>query len=109
MVVDPHSTDRVYIFGVNIMVSDDGGRTMTSLGTRNKHVDNHDIWINPKNPNHYLVGCDGGLYETFDRAATWNFKENLPTAQMYDVAVSEDAPFYYVYGGTQDNNACKYD
>jgi photosystem II stability/assembly factor-like uncharacterized protein len=105
VVVDPHSTDRVYIFGVNIMVSDDGGRTMNSLGTRNKHVDNHDIWVDPKNPNHYLVGCDGGLYETFDRAATWNFKENLPTAQMYDVAVSEDAPFYYVYGGTQDNNS----
>src|ERR1035437_9908165 len=62
-------------------------------GTRNKHVDNHDIWVDPKNNNHYLVGCDGGLYESFDRAATWNFKENLPTAQMYDVAVSEDEGF----------------
>ena len=103
--VDPHNSDRVYIHNVNIMVSDDGGRTLTSLGTRNKHVDNHDIWVDPKNPNHYLVGCDGGLYESFDRAATWNFKENLPTAQMYDVAVSDDAPFYYVYGGTQDNNS----
>ena len=103
--VDPHNSDRVYVQNVNISVSDDGGRTFTSLGTRNKHVDNHDIWVDPKNPNHYLVGCDGGLYESFDRAATWIFKENLPTAQMYDVAVSEDAPFYYVYGGTQDNNS----
>jgi len=103
--VDPHNPDRVYVHNVNIAVSDDGGRTFTSLGTRNKHVDNHDIWVDPKNPNHYLVGCDGGLYESFDRAATWIFKENLPTAQMYDVAVSEDAPFYYVYGGTQDNNS----
>ena len=73
--------------------------------TRNKHVDNHEIWVDPKNNNHYLVGCDGGVYESFDRAATWIFKANLPTAQLYDVAVSEDAPFYHVYGGTQDNNS----
>jgi len=91
--------------GVNISVSDDGGRTTSSLGTRNKHVDNHDIWVDPKNNNHYMVGCDGGLYESFDRAATWIFKENLPTGQFYDVAVDEDAPFYHVYGGTQDNNS----
>ena len=76
-----------------------------TLPTRNKHVDNHEIWIDPKNNNHYLVGCDGGVYESFDRAATWIFKANLPTAQFYDVAVSEDAPFYHVYGGTQDNNS----
>jgi photosystem II stability/assembly factor-like uncharacterized protein len=103
--VDPANPERVYIMGVNIMVSDDGGRTLSSLGTRNKHVDNHDIWVDPKNNNHYLVGCDGGLYESFDRAATWIFKENLPTGQFYDVAVDEDVPFYHVYGGTQDNNS----
>ncbi len=103
--VDPANPDRVYVMNVNIMVSDDGGRTLAVLPTRFKHVDNHDIWVDPKNNNHYLVGCDGGLYESFDRAATWNFKANLPTAQMYDVAVGEDAPFYYVYGGTQDNNS----
>ena len=103
--VDPANPDRVYVMNVNIMVSDDGGRTLAALPTRFKHVDNHDIWVDPKNNNHYLVGCDGGLYESFDRAATWNFKANLPTAQMYDVAAGEDAPFYYVYGGTQDNNS----
>jgi photosystem II stability/assembly factor-like uncharacterized protein len=103
--VDPANSDRIYIMGVNIMVSDDGGRTVTALPTRDKHVDNHDIWVDPKNNNHYVVGCDGGLYESYDRAATWNFKANLPTAQMYDVTASEDAPFYTVYGGTQDNNS----
>src|SRR5471030_2913634 len=96
--VDPANADRIYIQNVNIMVSDDGGRTLTALGTRNKHVDNHDIWVDPKNNNHYLVGCDGGLYESFDRAATWVFKSNLPTAQMYDVTVDESGPFYHVYG-----------
>ncbi len=105
VVVDPANPDRVYVMDLNIMVSDDGGRTLAPLPTRNKHVDNHDIWVDPKNDNHYLVGCDGGLYESFDRAASWIFKANLSTAQMYDVAVSEDAPFYYVYGGTQDNNS----
>jgi photosystem II stability/assembly factor-like uncharacterized protein len=103
--VDPANSDRVYIMNVNIMVSDDGGRTLSSLPTRYKHVDNHDIWVDPNNNNHYLVGCDGGLYESFDRAANWIFKANLSTAQMYDVDVSGDAPFYYVYGGTQDNNS----
>jgi photosystem II stability/assembly factor-like uncharacterized protein len=103
--VDPANADRIYIQNVNIMVSDDGGRTLTALGTRNKHVDNHDIWVDPKNNNHYLVGCDGGLYESFDRAATWVFKSNLPTAQMYDVTVDESGPFYHVYGGTQDNSS----
>jgi photosystem II stability/assembly factor-like uncharacterized protein len=103
--IDPANNDRVYIMGVNIMVSDDGGRTMASLGTRNKHVDNHEIWVDPSNNNHYLVGCDGGLYESFDRASTWIYKANLPTAQMYDVVAAEEGPFYRVYGGTQDNNS----
>jgi len=101
--VDPANADRVYVMNVNIMVSDDGGRTQASLGTRNKHVDNHDIWVDRKNDDHYLVGCDGGLYESYDRAATWVFKANLPTGQFYDVTASENAPFYQVYGGTQDN------
>lgn len=105
VVVDPANADRVYIMNMNIMVSDDGGRTLATLPTRAKHVDNHDIWVDPHNNDHYLVGCDGGVYESFDRAANWIFKANLPTAQMYDVAVSEDAPFYYAYGGTQDNNS----
>ncbi len=105
VVVDPADANRVYIMGVNISVSDDGGRTSSALGTRNKHVDNHDIWIDPNNNNHYMVGCDGGLYESWDRAATWIFKENLPTGQFYDVALDEDVPYYHVYGGTQDNNS----
>jgi photosystem II stability/assembly factor-like uncharacterized protein len=103
--VDPANPDRVYVHGVQIMVSDDGGRTQTAMNTRGRHVDNHDIWVDPGNNNHYLVAGDGGLYESFDRAATWNYRMNLPTAQMYDVTVSEEGPFYFVYGGTQDNNS----
>src|SRR5262249_30351634 len=58
-----------------------------------------------KNPNYYLAGCDGGLYESFDRAANWRHVPNLPVVQFYDVACDESGPFYHVYGGTQDNNS----
>ncbi|HXA66054.1 MAG TPA: hypothetical protein VNV82_12925 [Bryobacteraceae bacterium] len=103
VVVDPVNPERVYIMNVNIMVSNDGGRTLTTLPTRNKHVDNHEIWIDPKDNNRYLVGCDGGVYETFDKGENWIFKSNLPIPQFYDVAVDNAEPFYNVYGGTQDN------
>ena len=100
---DPKEVDRIYVMNVNIMVSDDGGRTVRRLGQRNKHVDDHVIWIDPSDTSHYLVGCDGGLYESFDRAATWQFKENIPITQFYNVSVDNAAPFYNVFGGTQDN------
>src|SRR5499433_2049163 len=105
IVCDPKNVDRVYIPNVVFQVSDDGGRTQRPLGERLKHVDNHAIWIDPNNTNYYLVGCDGGVYESHDRGANWNFKSNLPIAQFYDVAVDNQSPWYYVYGGTQDNNS----
>ena len=103
IVADPKDVDRIYVMNVFLMVSDDGGRTLRRLGERNKHVDNHDIWINPANTDHYLVGCDGGIYESFDRGQHWDFKQNLPVPQFYDITTDNAKPFYNVYGGTQDN------
>jgi photosystem II stability/assembly factor-like uncharacterized protein len=103
VVVDPVNPERVYIMNVNIQVSNDGGRTLSTLPTRSKHVDNHEIWIDPKNNSRYLVGCDGGVYESLDKGENWTFKANLPIPQFYDVAVDYAEPFYNVYGGTQDN------
>jgi photosystem II stability/assembly factor-like uncharacterized protein len=103
LVVDPTNKDRLYVMNVRILVSDDGGKTLNPLGEQWKHSDNHDIWIDPADPRYYLVGCDGGIYESFDRAAHWHHKSNLPVTQFYDVACDESGPFYHVYGGTQDN------
>jgi photosystem II stability/assembly factor-like uncharacterized protein len=103
IVVDPKEVDRIYVMNVFLMVSDDGGRTLRRLGERSKHVDNHDIWIDPDNTDHYLVGCDGGVYESFDRGANWEFKSNLPVPQFYDMTTDNAKPFYNIYGGTQDN------
>jgi len=103
IVADPKDVDRIYVMNVFLMVSDDGGRTLRRLGERSKHVDNHDIWINPDNTDHYLVGSDGGVYESFDRGANWEFKANLPVPQFYDITTDNAKPFYNIYGGTQDN------
>jgi hypothetical protein len=85
------------------MVSEDGGRTFRPVGERNKHVDNHVIWIDPADVDHLLSGCDGGLYESFDRGQTYKYFANLPLGQFYRVDVDQNAPFYKVHGGTRDN------
>lgn len=105
VVADPKDVDRIYIMNVFLMVSDDGGRTLRRLGEKSKHVDNHDIWIDPANNDHYLVGCDGGVYESWDRGSNWYFKNNLPVTQLYDVTTDNATPFYNVFGGAQDNFA----
>ncbi len=100
---DPTNGNRIFFMDTYLHFSEDGGKTVKRYPEDNKHVDNHAIWINPKNSKHLLVGCDGGLYETFDDGLNWNFKENLPITQFYRVSVDNSSPFYNVYGGTQDN------
>jgi len=100
---DPHNVDRIFITDTYYKVSSDGGKTVTNLGELNKHIDNHCIWIDPTDGNHLLVGCDGGIYESWDFAKTWDFKSNLPVTQFYKVSTDNAYPFYGVHGGTQDN------
>jgi photosystem II stability/assembly factor-like uncharacterized protein len=100
---DPKTAGRVYAVDTWLMVTDDGGRNVRRAGEKNKHVDNHVVWIDPDDTRHMLVGCDGGLYETFDRCATWKFFGNLPITQFYKLDLDNTEPFYNVYGGTQDN------
>ena len=102
---DPNDAERIYAMDVYARVSDDAGKTWKRIGENFKHVDNHVIWIDPANSDHVIMGCDGGLYESYDRTATWNFKANLPITQFYRISADDALPFYNVYGGTQDNFA----
>ena len=104
IVADPHSFDRVYSLDTRTRVTEDGGKTWSRLGGEWRHVDDHALWIDPADEEHLLIGGDGGLYESWDGGANWDFKANLPVTQFYKVAVDNAAPFYNVYGGTQDNN-----
>jgi len=102
---DPVDVDKVYSVETYTHFTEDGGKTWKRLGNKNKHVDDHAIWIDPKNTDHILIGSDGGIYETYDHGKNWDFKENLPVTQFYRLAVDNAKPFYNVYGGTQDNNS----
>ncbi len=104
IVPDPKNPDRVYSMDTWMMVTDDGGKTFRKVGETYKHVDNHALFIDPQDTARLIAGCDGGLYESFDRGETWGYLSNLPVTQFYRVAVDDDRPFYNLYGGTQDNN-----
>ncbi|MBN1388698.1 MAG: hypothetical protein JW965_09645 [Bacteroidales bacterium] len=103
--VDPVDPDRIISMDVRNRVSNDGGKTWEPLGEKNKHVDNHALWIDPDNTDYYLMGCDGGIYESWDRGENWVFKSNFPVTQYYHVRTDNALPFYNVYGGAQDNGS----
>jgi len=100
---DPKNVDKIYSMDVYSKVTLDGGKTWKNIGIKNRHVDDHAMWIDPDYPEHFLIGGDGGIYETYDGGETYHHKENLPVTQFYRVNVDNSYPFYYVFGGTQDN------
>ncbi|MBN2611894.1 MAG: hypothetical protein JXB00_10095 [Bacteroidales bacterium] len=101
---DPVDPDRIFSMDTYSKVTCDAGKTWKNLSNKNRHVDDHALWINPKATNHLRIGGDGGIYESFDNGENWHFTANLPVTQFYRVNVDNSEPFYYVYGGTQDNN-----
>ena len=101
----PHEYDKLYLMDVRIQVSEDGGKTFNRMNERRKHSDNHAIVFREDDPNYLLIGTDAGIYETLDDTENWRFIDNLPITQYYKVAVDDQEPFYWVYGGTQDNGS----
>lgn len=104
IVCDPFDVDRVFALDTFLQETTDGGKTFRRVPQRSIHVDYHALWRDPKDPQYILVGNDGGVYETFDGGSNWAYKPNLPVTQFYRVTVDNSTPFYFVYGGTQDNN-----
>ncbi len=100
--VNPNNKNHIYISGVPILKSKDGGKTFKSISAENVHADHHALWINPKNPKHLVNGNDGGVNITYDDGENW-IKANQPNVgQFYAINVDNEKP-YNVYGGLQDN------
>ncbi len=101
--LDPKDRSRIYMLGSNrgFYFSDDAGKTFTERFS-NIHSEDHALWVDPDDPNHLIVGGDGGVSITWDRALTWDFRRNMPIGQFYEVDVDNKVPFT-VCGGLQDN------
>ncbi len=100
---DPHRYGVLYQANNYFSRSTDDGVTWENIEGANKHVDNHAVAFHPTDKDFLLVGCDGGVYRTWDYCKTWMFCPNLPITQFYKISVDNDAPFYNIAGGTQDN------
>ncbi len=100
----PHHFDWLYLMDTDVQISKDGGKTFTRLNTEHRHVDNHALAFKKSDPDYLMIGTDGGVYESFDLGAQWRYFPNIPITQFYKVAVDDAAPFYNIYGGTQDNS-----
>ena len=108
LAVDTKNPDRLYNIYQPLWVSYDGGKTFDSKPmipadeTKGIHADFHAFWVNPNDPEHFIIGGDGGLGITYDHGISWYFPETIPVAQFYQINVDNDMP-YNVYGGMQDN------
>lgn len=100
----PHHFDRLYMMSNTSEISLDGGKTFKPFNREHRHGDDHALAFKMSDPDYIMIGSDGGVYESFDDAKNWRYMENLPITQFYKVAVDDAAPFYNVYGGTQDNS-----
>ena len=100
--IDPNDPEVVYLGGVDLHQTLDGGKTMNTAAASRIHSDHHALWVNPLNSDHVLIGNDGGLAVSYDKARTWQFVPNLPVGLFYHVSYDMATPFN-ICGGMQDN------
>jgi photosystem II stability/assembly factor-like uncharacterized protein len=103
LIVDPKNENKIYKPDGSLIFSNDGGKSFSNI-SGGAHGDFHDIWIDPNNTDHLIVGDDGGLWYSYDAANHWWKAQNLPVSQFYHVSLDMDMP-YHVYGGLQDNSS----
>ncbi|HEX9563800.1 MAG TPA: hypothetical protein VF981_07505 [Gemmatimonadaceae bacterium] len=101
--VHPTKPNRLWFSSTPLIVSDEGGRNgrQAAVGV---HIDTHALWIDPGDPEHMVIGNDGGVYITWDGGGAWDFGETLPVSQFYEVSYDYRVP-YYICGGAQDNGS----
>jgi photosystem II stability/assembly factor-like uncharacterized protein len=104
--VSPADAEQVYVLGVPVVKSDDGGKTWFSVQGRDVHVDHQSMWVNPQYPDHLMIGNDGGADVSYDGGKTWVKMDAQPLGQFYTVNVDMAEP-YNVYGGLQDNGTMR--
>ncbi len=104
--IAPKNADKIYIYGVPILTSDDGGKNFRSIGKSNVHSDHHALWINPDKPGHLINGNDGGVNITYDDGIHWMKNNSTAVGQFYAINIDHETP-YNVYGGLQDNGVWK--
>ena len=102
---DPINKNKLVSVDTYSKYTEDGGKTWKGISVSNRHVDDHAFWQDPKNTEHFIIGGDGGLYESWDKGKSFVYKNTLPVTQFYRVSVDNTKPFYWIYGGTQDNNS----
>ena len=103
--IDPNDDNVVWVLGVSLSRSTDGGVTFSNEEVNNElHPDQHALWIDPFDSEHIIVGCDGGVYMSYDSMATTEQFNNMALGQYYHVGVSANKD-YWAYGGLQDNGS----
>ncbi|TLY29999.1 MAG: sialidase [Ignavibacteria bacterium] len=103
LIVDPKNEDKIFKPDGPLIMSADGGKSFSNV-SGGAHGDFHDVWIDPENTDHIIVGDDGGVWYSYDGANKWRKADNLPISQFYHVSLDMDMP-YNVYGGLQDNSS----
>lgn len=112
--VSPDNSNEVYLLGVKMVHSTDAGKTFDYIWDPVDHIfpnagvylhlDQHDLWIDPDDPNHLVLGNDGGVFVSYNRGRTWLHYNNMPVGEFYCISADSLDP-YNVYGGTQDNSS----
>ena len=91
--IDPNNDQRIWLAGVSLAFSEDGGKTFNPNVSQTIHADFHAIWIDPANSEHLVIGTDGGVWSTWDTGRHWAHHNNIPLAQFYEIAYDFQKPY----------------